>query len=478
MPNPPPRVHRHLRKSELFATLPPVWPEDLRPRIRRQVRASGKKLVVLDDDPTGTQTVYDIPVLTCWELDTLAAELDGDSPAFYLLTNTRGRSAQAARDLNLEIARNLRNAAAATGRSFDIVSRSDSTLRGHYPIETDALDEGLGPFDATLLIPYFEAGGRYTIGGVHYVAEDDELVPAAETPFAADTVFGFTQSALADYVEEKTAGRIPAAAVFSIELADLRRHGPDAVRDQLLDLAPGLTGFVNAAAPRDLEVLVAAVIEAEAAGRHYLFRTAAQFVAARLGLEPRPLWRPTHPDPCDQRTGGLTVVGSHVPKTTTQLQELLRLDALTSFELLVPALLDPRTREPHLHQVQHQVRRHLADGRDVVVHTSRERIVPPDAEDSIALSQTVSRSLVALVRMLDTRPRYLVAKGGITSSDVATRGLGVRRALVLGQILPGIPVWELGPETRFPGLPYVVFPGNVGGPEALREAVTLLRAAG
>jgi len=172
------------------------------------------------------------------------------------------------------------------------------------------------------------------------------------------------------------------------------------------------------------------------------------------------------------------LVGSHVPKTTTQLQELLRLDALASFELSVPALLDPRTREPHLSQVQDQVRRRLADGRDVVVYTSREWIVAPDAESSIALSQTVSRSLVALVRGLETRPRYLVAKGGITSSDVATQGLGVRRAIVLGQILPGIPVWELGPETRFPGLPYVVFPGNVGGPDALREAVTLLRAAG
>jgi uncharacterized protein YgbK (DUF1537 family) len=55
--------------------------------------------------------------------------------------------------------------------------------------------------------------------------------------------------------------------------------------------------------------------------------------------------------------------------------------------------------------------------------------------------------------------------------------LGVKRAMVLGQILPGIPVWELGPETKFPGLPYVVFPGNVGGPDALKEVVRKLKGA-
>jgi uncharacterized protein YgbK (DUF1537 family) len=80
-----------------------------------------------------------------------------------------------------------------------------------------------------------------------------------------------------------------------------------------------------------------------------------------------------------------------------------------------------------------------------------------------------------VVRALTIRPRYLVAKGGITSSDIATQGLGVRRALVLGQILPGVPVWQLGPETRHPALVYIVFPGNVGGPQALAEIVTTLR---
>src|SRR4029450_8432609 len=99
-----------------------------------------------------------------------------------------------------------------------------------------------------------------------------------------------------------------------------------------------------------------------------------------------------------------------------------------------------------------------------------------DASSTLAIGQRVSAGLVAVVRALTARPRYLLAKGGITSSDVATQGLGVRRAMVLGQILPGVPVWQLGAETRYPGLSYIVFPGNVGGPEALGQTVTALRA--
>jgi uncharacterized protein YgbK (DUF1537 family) len=73
------------------------------------------------------------------------------------------------------------------------------------------------------------------------------------------------------------------------------------------------------------------------------------------------------------------------------------------------------------------------------------------------------------VESITTRPRYILAKGGITSSDVATLGLHVKRAMVLGQTLPGVPVWHLGTESRFPGLVYIVFPGNVGDENSLVE---------
>jgi uncharacterized protein YgbK (DUF1537 family) len=69
-----------------------------------------------------------------------------------------------------------------------------------------------------------------------------------------------------------------------------------------------------------------------------------------------------------------------------------------------------------------------------------------------------------------------LTKGGITSSDIATEGLAVKDALVCGQIIPGVPVWKLGAESRYPGLIYVVFPGNVGDAQALVEVVNKLRS--
>ena len=94
--------------------------------------------------------------------------------------------------------------------------------------------------------------------------------------------------------------------------------------------------------------------------------------------------------------------------------------------------------------------------------------------DELAVARAVSEALVAIVHGIKTRPDFVAGKGGITSSDVGTRGLGAARAVVLGQIRPGVPVWRLGAESRFPGMPYVVFPGNVGGPETLAEIVAEL----
>jgi uncharacterized protein YgbK (DUF1537 family) len=491
-------------KARLFASLPRPWPENLRPQIRAAVASQpSHKLVVLDDDPTGTQTVYDVPVLTVWDVDTLRGELARPEPCFFILTNSRSLPADAARELNCEIARHLREAVWRNEgftsepaharqlccRAFTLISRSDSTLRGHYPLETDVLAEELGPFDATILIPYFEAGGRYTVGDVHYVAEGDVLVPAAETPFARDAAFGYRSSNLRDYVEEKTAGRVKAAGVLSITLDDLRRGGPATVMKTLRSLPANAVCIVNAAATRDLEVFVAGLGEAEALGRRYLFRTAAQFVAARLGLEPRPLWRPlgtaaSQPPSAgrlesrcfERRMGGLTMVGSFVPKTTAQLDALLASPEQVRVEVSVVHILNSTRRAAELSRVVAQTNQSLSAGRDAVVFTSRQLVTGHNAAGSLDIGARVSDALVEVVRRLEIRPRYLIAKGGITSSDLATNGLGVKRALVLGQVLPGVPVWELGPKTKFPGLPYVVFPGNVGGPEALLDAVQQLKA--
>ncbi len=461
-------MNTRLSKSEVFASLPPIWPEDVKPLIRKFLAERPEhKLVVLDDDPTGTQTVHDVPILTSWDRQTLLGEFNQPGPCFYILTNSRSLTAEQAKLLNQEIAEALRFA--ADGKSFTVVSRSDSTLRGHFPLETDVLDEELGPFDATLLIPYFEAGGRYTIGDIHYVAEGDQLTPASSTPFAKDAVFGYQKSNLREWVEEKTQGRVQAADVSSISLETIRTGGPQAVCAHLMSLPKGTTCIVNAAAPSDIDVFAAGLLHAEKVGRRYLIRSAAQIVAARLGLETRHLLTGDDLNAAGHH-GGLIVVGSYVPKTTEQLTHLLDHTDIDRIELPVAALLDKAQRGEVINQAVEKMHDAIRANRDIIIFTSRTLITGSDSASNLQIGNCVSAALVEIVKRLEVCPRYLLAKGGITSSDVATKGLGIKRGIVIGQILPGVPVWRAGDESRFPGLVYVVFPGNVGSHSALTDS--------
>ncbi|MGQ0603909.1 MAG: four-carbon acid sugar kinase family protein [Anaerolineales bacterium] len=466
---------RLMRQADLMAGLPPAWPEDVRPDIRRQLAADGRKVVVLDDDPTGTQTVHGIPVLTQWLVAALHAELENDLAAFYILTNSRSLPLAEAQSLNAAIGQNLRLAAKQAGRDFVVVSRSDSTLRGHFPGEVHSLAQAVQrEFDAWLLIPFFLEGGRFTIGDIHYVAQGDRLIPVGETAFARDAAFGFRASNLREWVTEKTAGRIRAEDVASISLEDIRLGGPNAVTERLMRLPTGSICIVNAASLGDIEVFTSGLLHTEARGRRFLYRTAASFVPVRAGLLTRSLLTRTELLGASSQTGGLIVVGSHVPQTTAQVEALLAETGIKQIEINIADLLDDARRQSAIEWAAHLAETEIRRGRDIVVCTSRRLITGQDAADSLSIGQRVSECLVKIVRAITLRPRYILAKGGITSNDMATHGLDVKRAMVLGQILPGVPVWQLGAESRHPGLVYVVFPGNVGGPQALAEVVGAL----
>jgi uncharacterized protein YgbK (DUF1537 family) len=230
---------------------------------------------------------------------------------------------------------------------------------------------------------------------------------------------------------------------------------------------------VNAAAYSDLEVFVHGLLQAEAAGKRYLFRTAASFVRVRAGIEPRPLLSAAEIGGAGNE-GGLIVVGSFIGRTTVQLESLLALPGATGIEVVVDRLAESIPRADEIGRVAAAAREAMSNGRHAVVFTSRQHETALGKAGDLKAGQIVSAALAEIVRLIPGRPRFLIAKGGITSSDVATGGLGMRRALVLGQASPGVPVWRMGPETRFPGLSYVVWPGNVGGPDALRDLVATL----
>ncbi len=442
------------------------------PVVRRHVSSRPTKTVVLDDDPTGTQTVHGVDVLADWSVPLLAAALADPRPCFYILTNTRSMSASEASSVVRDIAANLAEAGNLAGVRFVIVSRGDSTLRGHFSEELDAIEKGLEvAFDAKIVIPAFFEGGRFTIDDVHYVAEGDNLVPAAETEFSRDRTFGYSHSNLREWIEEKTKGAVPAESVASIAIATLRGPaGADAVRARLLSLPKGAFLVVNAAAYPDLEVFTRGLLEAEAEGRRFLLRTAASFVRVRAGIEPRPQLAPRGISD-SKPGGGLVVVGSYVRKTTQQLESLLGLPVATGIEVAVDRLGDPASRADEITRAGAAALAAMRSGRHAVVFTSRKLESTLGAAGELKAGRIVSEALVEIVRAIPEQPRFLVAKGGITSCDIAIRGLGMKKALVLGQASAGVPVWEMGPETRFPGMKLVVWPGNVGGPDALRDLV-------
>lgn len=455
-------------------------------------------LIILDDDPTGTQTVHDVPVLTTWSVPILTTELQRTShgSGFFILTNSRALHAPSARDLIRETCWNLVEAAKLVGNiRIEVASRSDSTLRGHFPLEPAVIDEVLGESDIWTLAPFFLQGGRYTVDDVHYVADDDgQLNPAAETSFARDASFGYQNSNLRDWVVEKSGGEICKDDVKSLPLDLIRQHGAPGVADKLTSLAHAKRQdkrrrvvILNAVSSEDMDITVQGILHATAQGVRFTHRTGASLVSARLAIPNKP---PLSPFSLPQLStppihGGLIIAGSHVPKTTSQLKHLTRSrppETLTTITLSVLDILctDPTTAEAAIASALAMTSESLTQNIDVLLQTSRDLVAAPSDAESLAISARVSDALVRFVKTLDVRPRYIVAKGGITSSDVATKGLGIERAMVVGQAAKGVPLWIAGGKdeegggkgrVKWPGLPYVVFPGNVGGEAALGDLV-------
>ncbi len=467
--------------DQFVQRFPSPWPDPaLREQIVRGVKETRRCIVALDDDPTGTQTVHDIWVVTQWDVDSLRKALAEDEPAFYILTNSRSLSLPDAKKLNREIAKNLVKAAKLENRPITIVSRSDSTLRGHYPGEVDALEEslveaGMEPFHGLCIIPFFLEGRRFTAEDIHWVLEGKRLIPAAKTPYAQDRVFGYRYSHLPSWVEEKTNGHIASSEVTSITLNHLRKGGPGRVKELLMVAQESDVVIVNALEYRDLEVFVYGYLLAVNEGKHFLFRTAASFVKVAAGISDKPLLTYDELVKDEDKTGCLIVIGSHVPKSTIQLEKLRKVEGVESVELPVRDVLVGSRRKKTIDRIASWVNASIMDGTDTVVYTSREIMLGSDHASTLRIGRQISSALIEILREIRVRPKYIIAKGGITSSDMATQGMDVRIARVLGQILPGVPVWRLGPDSRWPGLAYVIFPGNVGHNEAIADIVQKLR---
>lgn len=417
-------------------------------------------LVAVDDDPTRCQSVSGVPLLASWDADTLAAAARRRAPVTFVLTNSRSMTEDEAVRVNTEVGAALAHAAAAEGVALRLISRSDSTLRGHFPAEVTALAPGAGLTpDGIVICPAFFEAGRYTAEGIHWVHRGGEMVAACDTEFARDASFGFTELTLADWARTRGAP----VEVVDISLGELAVADIDAVAARLAAVSCGQAVVVNAVNYAQLQTFDAAERRAETSGAALVYRTGPSFVRAAAGLGPPALadLGPTG------GSHGLVVVGSHTAVTNAQVEVAVERHGLELVELDAGAVLDETEGRQHVVSAAAAVADAL--GRcSVVLRTSRTLITSDGARTPLQIGRVVADAVTATVRAVASAAPlgWVVAKGGITSHDLLTTAFEVRTAEVRGQALPGIvPVLDISVAGR--SIPYVIFPGNVGDDRTL-----------
>jgi uncharacterized protein YgbK (DUF1537 family) len=428
------------------------------------------KIIVLDDDPTGSQTVHSCLLLTQWDVGTLKLGLTDTSPIFFILTNTRAMEPAQAAAVTREVCQNLKLAIAEVGLiDFLVVSRSDSTLRGHYPIETDVIAAELGGFDAHFLMPAFFEGGRITRNSIHYLLVNGVETPVHKTEFARDSVFGYSHSYLPDYVAEKTQGRIPADRVVQFLLPEVRSGS----LDKLMQLERNRCCVVDGEQQSDFDKFAADVLIAASQGKKFLFRSGASILTslAHLGSQPIPATEMSK----YVRDGkpGAIIIGSHVQKTTEQLAQLLKAQGIVGVEIDVSQLIsdEANVKTELLTRTISKINDIHTAGNTPAIYTSRQELGFDSTKARLEFGEAVSALLMDIIRSLPADIGFLISKGGITSNDTLSRGLALPTARSLGQIVPGCSAIVTPPtHPQFPNLPVVLFPGNVGDADALAVA--------
>lgn len=450
-------------------------------RLSNAVALSPHKIIVLDDDPTGVQTVHGISVYTDWSLDSIRAGFLENNKLFFILTNSRSFTVEQTVQTHQEIAARIAKIAKELDREYFIISRGDSTLRGHYPIETATLkevEESVNSYsmDGEILCPFFKEGGRYTINNIHYVMIGSQLIPAGKTEFAEDKTFGYHSSNLCHYIEEKTNGNYQANHITNISLKSLRAVEIPKITQQLLQITDFNKVIVNATDLYDVKVFCIALYQALEQGKHFSYRVAASFVKALINSIDKPLLTRRDMISHDTAHGGLIMVGSHTKKTTAQLNRLRELVGILFIEMNSDLVLTDGALDSEVDRVIHLCEQALSQGQTAAVYTKR-KLLPlknNNRESALLYSVKISEAVQSIVSGLSVTPSFIIAKGGITSSDIGVKALQVKKAKVLGQIHPGIPIWKTGRESKFPQIPYVIFPGNVGEEMTLKEIVSLL----
>ena len=427
-------------------------------------RSSGQApLIVLDDDPTGTQAVANTPVLLEWDAERLAVAASG-ARAVHLLTNSRAFGPERARTV-------VRGAVEAAIEAFGrprLLLRGDSTLRAHLLEEYLAVVETRfgGRRVPLLVVPALPAAGRITVDGVHLIERGGVRIPLHETEYARDADFTYSNASLLAWAEERSGGVLRRSRGREIHLAELRANA-GAVSNAVLELQ-GQAAVVapDAETVDDLATIAAGLRAAEADGAEVVVRSAPTFAGVLAGNLAR---GPAAP-PQGRRV--LVVCGSHVPTTTRQLSALVDRHPGSLVEVDVLRLASNGSARREVERAAREAGARIDDAGLAVVATPRSR---PAKTATLAAGERIAENLARIARRID-QPDVVVAKGGITSAVTARVGLRATSALCLGPLVDGVALWSLD-HADGSGLPFVVFPGNVGADSTLLDVVELVRAA-
>lgn len=462
---------------QVLSQLPAVDEEKADILLEQVFKGFNKKIIVLDDDPTGVQTVNGVFVYTNWRQSTLLQAFEEKNNMFFILTNSRSFSVEQTATVHQEIAQNIAVVSQKTGYDYILISRGDSTMRGHYPLETQIMTETLskswGEFlDGEIFCPFFKEGGRLTLNNIHYVKENNQLIPAGQTEFAKDKTFGYTNSHIGDYIEEKSNGQFKSSECIFISLDELRSFDLETITHKLKGVSNAQKVIVNAVDYVDIKVFCIALITAIKSGKAFIIRSAAAIPKVMGRVSDKPLLTRKDLVAPDDKQGGIILIGSHVHKTTLQLDALKHSQKKFYFiEFDAHRALEEGGLENEVERVIEITEANIKIGITTVIYTSRKLLTPEtdDKDKILEMSVKISDAVTSIIGRLTLKPSYIIAKGGITSSDVGTKALKVTKALVMGQIKPGIPVWMTGEESKFPHMPYIIFPGNVGEINTLKE---------
>lgn len=404
------------------------------------------RTIILDDDPTGSQCASDIDLHLVPDAASILAIANAPDESAYLLTNARALD----EDTVAGLISGLSDAAATLVADPWLLLRGDSTLRGHTFTE---LENAVTEPVATILVPAFPDGGRFTQGGVHYCTIRGVATPVADTEFAADPVFGFGTSRLDEWTRETSQNRWSACLITQAS----GPITPERIAQSLDDAQPRQLVVPDVVTNEDIETVAKGIESFRSAGGGVLVRSASPLAARLAGSSPRPV-------PTPQADRIIVACGSHTAGATRQLD---RLGAATVVIDTDTALADPVRAADAMFAVATR----LLDSSGVVV-VSTERLRRRE-HGSLEDGSAVMAALCHLVEQLAPAADLIVTKGGITAAEVARTALHSRTVRILGQVETGIPLWRH--EGADGTMHQVVIPGNVGSDDVLDDIVTHAR---